>query len=65
MALHGITDIYTVCFSDYYNINSKFRNIVILETFVKKNNDLNKSCRYADNLFATLSYLKPLSKKII
>jgi hypothetical protein len=51
MTLHKITEFYTEWFSVCPNITSKFRNTAVFKSFVKCNNDSNKTCRYARDSF--------------
>jgi hypothetical protein len=50
MTLNKITEFYTELFSVYHNITSKFRTIAIFKSFIKQNNDSNKTYRYVHDL---------------
>jgi hypothetical protein len=50
MTLHKITEFYTEWFWVCPNTASKFRTTTIFKSFVKQNNDSNKTCRYVHDL---------------
>jgi hypothetical protein len=50
MTLNKVTVFITDWFSFCPNITSKFRAIAMFKSFVKQNNDSNKTCRYIHDL---------------
>jgi hypothetical protein len=57
MALHKIKQLYAERFIVCRNKSSEFRTIVVFKTFVKQNNNSNKTFRYVNNLLCTKPHL--------
>jgi hypothetical protein len=50
MTLHKFTEFYIEWFNVCLNIASKFRTVAMFISFVKQNNDSNKTCSYANDI---------------